>query len=65
MQEPPGEHHILTACRLMSGAIAMRHGPQIVLWLAGGMFLALIIVILKICLTMILSYDRMIGFLEV
>ena len=53
MQEGPGKHYRLTACMLTSGAIAMRHGPQIILWLAGGMLVALIIVILKLCLTMI------------
>ena len=65
MQEGPGKHHRLTVCMLISGAIAMRHGPQIFLWLAGGMLVALIIVILKFRLTMILSYDRITEFFEV
>ena len=65
MQGEPGKHHRLTFCMLISGAIAMRHGPHIVLWLAGGMLVALIIVIVKFCLTMILSYDRITEFFEV
>ena len=65
MQEGPGKHHSLTVCMLISGAIAMRHGLQIILWLAGGMPVALITVILKFCLAMMLSYDRITEFFEV
>ena len=39
--------------------------PQIFLWLAAGMLVALIIVILKFCHAMILSYDRIKKFLDV
>ena len=65
MQEGPGKHHRLTVCMLIIGAIAMRHGPQIILWLAGGMLVALIIVILKFCLARMISYDRITEFFEV
>ena len=84
MQEGPREHHILTVGMLIIGAMAMRHGPQIILSLAegysfctvhplnprgsrglGGMLVALVMMILKFSLIVILSYDRIIGFLRV
>ena len=64
MQEGPVKHHRLTFCMLISGAIAMRHGPQIILWLAGGMLVALIIVIPKFCLALMLSFDKITEFLR-
>ena len=62
VQEGPREHHIMTACMFITEAIAMRHGPQILLWLAGAMLVALIIVIVKFGLTMTLNCDRRMGF---
>ena len=65
VQDGPREHHKLIVDMLISWATAMRHGPRIFLWQAGGILTAFIIVTLKLCLIMKPSGDGIIGFVEI